>query len=49
MNQNKKIAEKKSRPYQQECIDKVDSLKEGRFLIALAIIILMTERKIRRY
>lgn len=36
MNQNKKIAEKKSRPYQQECIDKVDSLKEGRFLIALA-------------
>lgn len=36
MNQNKKIEEKKSRPYQQECIDKVDSLKEGRFLIALA-------------
>ena len=36
MNQNKKIAEKKSRPYQQECIDKVDGLKEGRFLIALA-------------
>ena len=36
MNQNKKIAEKNQDHTSKECIDKVDSLKEGRFLIALA-------------